>query len=72
MTIQSFTADRSRGFAIGEAVRSIMEGLSARVAARRRYRRVRAELLNYSPRQLGELGISEADVEFVAEDASRR
>jgi len=72
MTIHSFTADTSRGFAIGEAVRSIMEGLSARVAARRRYRRVRAELLNYSPQQLGELGISEADIEFVAEDTSRR
>jgi uncharacterized protein YjiS (DUF1127 family) len=71
MTVQSFTAESSRGFGIGEAVKSIMDGLSARIAARRRYRRVRAELLDYSPQQLAELGISQADVDFVAEDASR-
>jgi uncharacterized protein YjiS (DUF1127 family) len=45
---------------------------SAHWTAWRRYRTVRAELLDYSPQQLAELGISDADVEFVAEDAARR
>jgi uncharacterized protein YjiS (DUF1127 family) len=72
MTIQSFTADTLHGgWSVAEAVASIMEHFSARRDARRRCRRVRAELLDYSPHQLAELGISEADVDFIAEDAWR-
>ena len=73
MTIHSFTADTLHsGWTFGDAVRSIREGFSARLAAWRRYRTVRAELLDYSPQQLVELGISEADVDFIAENASGR
>jgi uncharacterized protein YjiS (DUF1127 family) len=71
MTIQSFATDTlQNGWSFAEAVRSMRERFSANWTARRRYRTVRAELLDYSPRQLAELGISEADVDFVAEDAS--
>jgi uncharacterized protein YjiS (DUF1127 family) len=71
MTIQSFAADTlHNGWSFAEAVRSIRERFSGNWAAWRRYRTVRAELLDYSPQQLVELGISEADVDFVAEDAS--
>ena len=73
MTIHSFTADTLHsGWTIGDAVRSFFEDFSARLAAKRRYRAVRAELLDYSPQQLVELGISEADVDFIAEDAAGR
>jgi hypothetical protein len=71
MTIHSFTADTLHsGWTIGDAVRSILERFSARLDARRRYRAVRDELLDYSPQQLVELGISGADVDFIAEDAA--
>ena len=72
MTIQSFAADTGHNsWSLTEAVTSMRERFSARWTARRRYRTVRAELLEYSPQQLPELGVSEADVDFVAEDASR-
>ena len=72
MTIQSFAAGASQsGWSLADAVTPLRERFSARRAARRRYRAVRAELLGYSPEQLAELGISEADIDFVAEDASR-
>ena len=73
MTIQSFAAGTSEGgWSLVDAVTSLRERFSAHREARRRYRTVRAELLDYSPQQLVELGISEADIDFVAEDASRR
>ena len=72
MTIQSFAAGTSeRRWSRADAATSLRERFSAHSAARRRYRTVRAELLGYSPLQLAELGISEADIDFVAEDASR-
>jgi uncharacterized protein YjiS (DUF1127 family) len=71
MTIQSVT-DRAPpvGFNLADAVTLILERCSARLAARRLRRKVRAELLAYSEKQLAELGIREADIDFVAEDAS--
>jgi uncharacterized protein YjiS (DUF1127 family) len=51
---------------VTDAVRSIRRRFAARLAARRRYRTVRAELLQYSAQQLAELGISAADIDFVA------
>ena len=72
MTIQSFAVGTPQsGWSLADAVTSLRERFSAHWAARRRYRTVRAELLGYSPQQLAELGISEADIDFVAEDASR-
>jgi hypothetical protein len=72
MTIQSFTADALHSrFNLAEPVTSIIEAFLARLAARRRYRTVRAELEDYAPEQLLELGISEADIDLVAEDAAR-
>jgi hypothetical protein len=73
MTIHSFTADTlHNGFSLVEPVMSIIEAISSRLAARRRYRVVRAELESYAPDQLVELGICDADIDFVAEDAARR
>jgi uncharacterized protein YjiS (DUF1127 family) len=37
----------------------------------RRYQALRHELFDYSTQQLVELGISEADLDFVTENASR-
>lgn len=72
MTIQGLAAGAPQGgWNLADALTSFEERLSARRAARRRYRTVRAELLGYSPQQLAELGISEADIGFVAESASR-
>ena len=72
MTIHSFTADSlPSGWPFADALRSILDSFSARRTARQRYRALRAELLDYSPQQLAELGISEADVDFIAEDGSR-
>ena len=72
MTIQSFAAGTSQsGWSLADAVTSLRERFSAHSAARRRYRTVRAELLGYSPQQLAELGISEADIDFVTEDGWR-
>jgi uncharacterized protein YjiS (DUF1127 family) len=73
MTIQSVT-DRAPhvGFNLADAVTSILERCFARLAARRLRQTVRAELLEYSEQQLTELGIREADIDFVAEDASHR
>ena len=72
MSIQSFTADTlSNGWNLAEVAGSIMERLSTRWAARMRRRTVRNELLDYSPQQLAELGISEDDIDFVAEDFYR-
>lgn len=73
MTIQSFAADTlHNGFSLAEPVMSIIETISSRLAARRRFRTVRAELEGYAPHQLGELGISDADIDFVSEDAAHR
>jgi hypothetical protein len=73
MTIHSFTAETlHRGFNVAEPVLSILEAISARLAGRRRYRIVRAELEDYAPDQLAERGISGADIAFVAEDAAHR
>jgi uncharacterized protein YjiS (DUF1127 family) len=72
MTIQSITDGAPHvGFSLADAVTSILERCSVRLAAWRRYRKVRAELLEYSEPQLAELGIRDADIDFVAEDASR-
>jgi uncharacterized protein YjiS (DUF1127 family) len=72
MSIQSFAADALHGrFNIAEPVISIIEALSAHLAARRRFRAVRTELEDYTPEQLAELGISDADIDLVAEDAAR-
>ena len=73
MAINSLAADslRSRR-TISDAVTAICERVSGRVASRRRYHNVRAELLQYSAQELVELGISAADVDFIAEEASRR
>jgi len=68
MSIQSFTADTlNNGWNLAEAAGSIIERYSVRLAAWRHYRTVRAELRDYSPQQLAELGISEADIDFIAE-----
>ncbi len=73
MSIQSFTADTlNNRWNLAEAAGSIFDRYVARWAAWRRYRTVRAELLDYSPRQLAELGISEADIDFIAEGPHRR
>jgi uncharacterized protein YjiS (DUF1127 family) len=73
MTINSLAADSLHsGRTISDAVRGVYEGLSAHFAARRRYHKMRAELLQYSASELTELGISAADVDFLAERASRR
>jgi uncharacterized protein YjiS (DUF1127 family) len=73
MTIQSITAGAPNvGFNLADAVTSFLEHCTVRLAARRRYRQVRSELLGYSPQQLAELGIREADIDFVADDASVR
>jgi len=73
MTFQSFTAGRlQRHLTLAEHVIALIDAVSARLAAHRRYRRVRAELLDYSPEQLAELAIRDADIEFVARAAARR
>jgi uncharacterized protein YjiS (DUF1127 family) len=73
MTIQSFTADTLHSrFNIAETVHSMIEAVSARLAARRRFCTVRTELEDYTPEQLAELGIRDADIDLVAEDAARR
>lgn len=73
MTTQSFAADRlHNGFSPTEPLMAIIETISRRLAARRRFRTVRAELEGYAPDQLAELGIRDADIEFVAEDAACR
>ena len=73
MTIHSFTAGTLHsGFNLAEPVMSFVDAFSARLAARRRYRTVRAELEDYAPEQLAELGISDADIDLVAEEAARR
>jgi hypothetical protein len=73
MTIQSFTADTlHNGFSLVEPVLSLIETILGRLAARRRFRAVRAELEDYAPEQLVELGIQDADIDIVAEDAARR
>jgi uncharacterized protein YjiS (DUF1127 family) len=73
MTINSLAADSLHGGrTISEAVRAIHERFCARLVARRRYRKMRAELRQYSATELTELGISAADVDFIAENASRR
>ena len=41
-------------------------------SARRRAHTVRAELRDYSPQQLAELGIREADIDWIAEEADPR
>lgn len=67
MTIQSFILDTPQGaWSVAEALRSARERFSAKWTARRRFRTVRDELLDYSPQQLAELGIRRADVDFVA------
>ncbi|SDB20403.1 DUF1127 domain-containing protein [Bauldia litoralis] len=72
MSIQSFTADTlNNGWNLAEVAGSIMERLSTRWAVRMRRRTVRNKLLDYSPQQLAELGISEDDIDFVAEDFYR-
>jgi hypothetical protein len=72
MTLQSFTAGPSdKGFDVVEQVLSFVDAARARLAARRRYLAVKAELLDYAPAQLAELGISDADIERVAEDAAQ-
>ena len=72
MSIQSFAADALHSrFDIAEPVRSVVEAFSARLAARRRYWTARAELEDYTPKQLVELGISGADIDLVAEEAAR-
>ena len=73
MAVNSLTADSLRsGWNISDAVRAIHQGFAARLAARRRYRKMRAELLQYSASELTELGISAADVDLIAEYASHR
>ena len=72
MTINSLAADSwHSGRTIGDLVRATHERFSARLVAWRRYRKMRAELLQYSASELTELGISAADVDFIAEDALR-
>lgn len=73
MTIHSFTAGtlHDSGFKLANSVMSIVDTVSSRLTARRRYRTVRAELEDYAPEQLGELGIRDADIERVAEAAAR-
>lgn len=69
MTAQSFTAGPAiRG---SDVIGTLVDSVRARLAARRRYLALKAELLDYSPGQLVELGISEADIERVAGDAAR-
>jgi len=73
MTIQGVSDGRAHaGFNLADAVGSILDRCAALLAARRRRRTVRAELLEYSEQQLAELGIRGADIDFVAEDASHR
>lgn len=73
MTIQGLTADTlHNASSLAEPVMSIIETISSRLAVRRRYRTVRAELEDYAPEQLAELGIRDADIDLVAEDAARR
>ena len=72
MSIQSFTADtQNDGWNLAEVAGSIMERLSTRWAVLIRRRTVRNELLDYSAQQLAELGITEADIDFIAEDTYR-
>ena len=72
MTIHSFTADTLHtGSNLAETAMSFVDAIYARLAARRRYQTAKAELLDYSTEQLAELGISDADIELVAEDAAR-
>jgi len=72
MTMNSLAGDSLHsGRTISDAVRATHERFSARLVAWRRYRKMRAELLQYSASELTELGISAADVDFIAEDASR-
>lgn len=76
MTMYSFTADFARGQTFTRTVHSIIADAVARLghslAVRRQARTVRNELLEYAPHELAELGISQADVDVVAEDAVRR
>jgi hypothetical protein len=73
MTIHSSTADtlHDTGVNLADRVMSIIEAISSHLAARRCYRTVRTELEDYSP-QLAELGITDADIDIVAEDAALR
>ena len=43
--------------------------VSSWIAARRHYRTVRNELLEYSPQELAELGIRDEEIDFVAHAA---
>jgi uncharacterized protein YjiS (DUF1127 family) len=74
MTIHSSTADtlHDTGVNLADRVMSLIEAISSHLAARRRYRTVRTELEDYSPEQLAELGITDADIDIVAEDAALR
>jgi uncharacterized protein YjiS (DUF1127 family) len=71
MAINSLTADALHsGWNISDAVRAIHQRFAARLATRRRYRKMRAELLQYSASELTELGISAADVDLIAKHAA--
>jgi uncharacterized protein YjiS (DUF1127 family) len=73
MTFQSIPAGRlPQHLSLAEHVIALIDALSACLAAHRRYRKLRAELLDYSPEQLAELAIRDADIEFVARAAARR
>jgi uncharacterized protein YjiS (DUF1127 family) len=56
---------------LGQAVGTRLLFLSQWLAAYRQYRVVRAELLQYNPQELNELGISDADIDNVARTAAR-
>jgi uncharacterized protein YjiS (DUF1127 family) len=59
------------GFATGR-VDALRTELKARYARWRLSRTTRDELNQYSAAEIAELGISEADIDFIAADAGRR
>lgn len=74
MTVHTFAADANRGWSLHLAIARVgamLHDLSEQYRRRRRYREIEAELLDYSPEQLAELEISEADIDRVARYGSQ-
>jgi uncharacterized protein YjiS (DUF1127 family) len=55
---------------VGRPVQAIKSNLVARFRRWRKYRTVAAELRQYSTSEIIELGISRADIDYIADDVS--
>ena len=70
ITFENLNVGWNLGFVVNH-VQSVMKTLRERSRRRRAFRTIEAELQQFSSNEIAELGISRADIHFIAEDGTR-